>query len=272
MPNKVVLFPAYALIAYTLLSFLNVSAFAVQCDSRVFLDGVNSTEGGTKAFDGYPLYPQKSIPTAETVCVKDKNNGNVRRYIVERVLVGNVRITLTHGFKEVSARAYPDTLDIDPKTRSSEHVVAKCTGPTVQYRCDAFPDPMSMIKVSTYYSNGTPGNIEFTLNAPRREIRRAFKIDHATSTKAATMQLPNGKIILFPYNPDGGFRPASNSEDTVYSFLRQSPDEAVMKIAVPVTLANGDSTLMKTEMSVGQIKLASQISDYSGQYYEQRPR
>ena len=119
MRNKIYLSFAYAAIAYTLLSFLNGSAFAVQCDSRVYLDNVRSTDTGSREFDGYPLYPEKSTRTAETVCVKDKENGNIRRYIVERVLVGNVPITLTHGFDDVTARAYPCLLYTSPSPRDS---------------------------------------------------------------------------------------------------------------------------------------------------------
>ena len=54
-------------------------------------------------------------------------------------------------------------------------------------------------------------------------------------------------------------------------FLQTAPDPSILKISVPVVLNNGQSTLMKTEVTIGQIKLASQISDLTGQVYAKHP-
>ena len=250
----------------------NSLAAAPNCDSSFYLNGATATDNGIQANDGYLLYFGRSPNTAEVVCVTDKTEkSGVMRYVVERIIVGSAPITLTHGFENITARAYPDTIAIDQAKRESTHVVAKC-GPTAgQYHCDAYPDPMSMLKIRTSYTQSQPGQIEFTLNAPRPEIRRAFKIDHALSTRPAEMQLPNGKIIRFPFSVSGGFKPARGSERTVYDFLQSAPDNSILKISVPVILNDGQSTLMKTEVTIGQIKLASQISDLTGQVYAKRP-
>lgn len=242
------------------------------CNSIVYLNGATPSKGGLKRNDGFLLYHGTSPNTAETVCVTEKTaNSEIRRYVVERVFAGSVPITLTHGFKNITARAYPDTLDIDPSKRESQHVVAQC-GPTPgQYHCDAFPDPMSMLKIRTSYSQSQPGQIDFSLNAPRPEIRRALKIDHALSTRPAEMQLPNGKIVRFPFSATGGFKPVGRSGNTIYNFLQTAPDESLLKVSVPVILNNGHSTLMNTEVTIKQIKLASQISDLAGQVYAKRP-
>lgn len=248
------------------------SAEAPNCDSSYYLNGANSKDNGIRENDGFLLYFGRSPNTAEVVCVTEKTkNNDVLRYVVERVFAESAPITLTHGFQNITARAYPDTLAIDPDRRESTHVVAQCGANPGEYHCDAFPDPMSMMKIRTYYSQSQPGRIEFTLNAPRPEIRRAFKIDHALSTQPAEMQLPNGKIVRFLFARSGGFVPAPQSASTVYEFLQTAPDPSILKISVPVVLNNGQSTLMKTEVTIGQIKLASQISDLTGQVYAKRP-
>lgn len=242
------------------------------CDSFYYLNGASAKDNGIRENDGFLLYFGKSPNTAEVVCVTERTkNKDVLRYVVERVFAESAPITLTHGFKNIAARAYPDTLPIDPDKRESTHFVAQCGATPGEYHCDAFPDPMSMLKIRTHYTQSQPGRIEFTLNAPRPEIRRAFKIDHALSTRPAEMQLPNGKIIRFLFARSGGFVPAPQSASTVYDFLKTAPDSSILKISVPVVLNNGQSTLMKTEVTIGQIKLASQISDLTGQVYAKRP-
>lgn len=272
MYHKLSIFTIVIVTAFNLLSFLNFTAYAADCDSRFYLNGAQPTDSGSRQYDGFLLYSGKSPGTAETVCVTDRNNENqIRRYIVERILIGTTPITLTHDFRGISARAYPDTLDIDPTKRESKHVVARCASSSDQYNCDAYPDPMSMVKIRTYYSQNKPGKIEFTINAPRPEIRKAFKIDHAMSTRPAEMRFPNGKIIRFPFSASGGFQPAPSSEKLVYGFLQTAPDESVIKVSVPVILNNGQTSVMKTEVTIGQIKLASNISDLTGQVYAKRP-
>lgn len=242
------------------------------CESFFYLNGATAKDNGIRENDGFLLYFGKSPNTAEVVCVTDKSdNSDIIRYVVERVFAGSAPITLTHGFENITARAYPDTLDIDPARRESQHVVARCGSIPGNYHCDAFPDPMSMLKIRTYYSQSQPGQIEFSLNAPRPEIRRAFNIDYALSNRPAEIQLPNGKIVRFPFNVSGGFRPAPQSANTVYDFLQTAPDDSILKIRVPLVLNNGSSTLMRTEVTIGQIKLASQISDLTGQVYAKRP-
>jgi len=272
MCKKLLMLTIFTFAAFVFLGFLNVTAHAADCDSRFYLNGAKPTDNGSRQYDGYLLYTGKSPGTAETVCVTERTvEGYTRRYIVERILLGTTPITLTHDFNDIAARAYPDTLDIDPAKRGSKHVVARCAPSSGQYDCVAFPDPMSMVKIRTSYSQNKPEKIEFTLNAPRPEIRRAFKIDHAMSTRPAEIQFPNGKIVRFLFNASGGYQPAPSSEKTVYDFLQTAPDTSVLKVSVPVVLNNGQTSLMKTEVTIGQIKLASNISDLTGQVYAKRP-